>query len=635
MPDKPDNSLSVRHLALLIGFLLLGALLRIHGLAPMSDMLHHDEAMNGLDALSLLEQPRLTPYFPANTGREGLWFYLLAPSVAVFGATPFALRLVAIFTSVVTLAAVYPLASDVLNRRRAVWVVGALAVMYWPVHIGHVAFRVNLFLCLGLLMWAVLLRTRRTQRGWWLMGALIGLTAYTYTAARVWIALAGLMFLGWLWRVPSVRRGTLKAMFAAGVVALPLLVALFFSPENTQHIQGMLVTDAATLQENLLNWLRAWTIAGDANPNHNLPLRPVLDVPLALLAGMGVLGAWKVVRERSLITWWVLLVLVSAVPTLLAIQTPHYLRGAGLILPLVLLIGSGAAFLVDIAPRKTGVLAASLLIAWAGFNTYSDFSRWLDTQQIGYLADPRLNQALTVSLNDTPAESPLIVPGIPFHPVLEFRTESQPQRNFYSFDWSPGTCYLSPREPYIVLDFPHALDSFAQRITPYATETTAIAQHPDNRYHVYQITPTDTLAQSWSEGVTAGELFRLRAIPPQESRLQSGDTVTFHLATRVMQAPQRPYQLFVHLYGETDPQSGGDVLSNGDTALCDLVYRPDSTGNVTLVQPLQLPIPKNLSAGTYRVAIGLYHLESGDVLPLRDASGNLSYYETFSITVTP
>src|SRR5687767_8803763 len=109
-----------REIFILLAFLILGAALRFQGQAEMQHLLHHDEAYYGLDALSLLENPRLQLYFPANTGREGLWMVLLTPLLGTLGATPLALRLTSAFVGILTIAAVYWLARE-FYKDGAVW----------------------------------------------------------------------------------------------------------------------------------------------------------------------------------------------------------------------------------------------------------------------------------------------------------------------------------------------------------------------------------------------------------------------------------------------------------------------------------------------------------------------------------
>ena len=103
-----------KHRLILIGILILATLLRFWQLNSFPPGLYHDEAYNGLDALSVLQdktfpqyyegwelyrndahanrppQETQTPiFFEGNYGREPLHIYLMALSVRIFGATPF------------------------------------------------------------------------------------------------------------------------------------------------------------------------------------------------------------------------------------------------------------------------------------------------------------------------------------------------------------------------------------------------------------------------------------------------------------------------------------------------------------------------------------------------------------------
>ena len=101
---------------ILLLILLLAAFLRIWQLDSLPPGLYHDEAYNGLDALSLSEgklfpqfyegwelyqqdahadnpavESRWPPFFEGNYGREPLHIYLMAASIRLFGSSPFTL----------------------------------------------------------------------------------------------------------------------------------------------------------------------------------------------------------------------------------------------------------------------------------------------------------------------------------------------------------------------------------------------------------------------------------------------------------------------------------------------------------------------------------------------------------------
>ena len=129
-PRRPDRPGFHQLNAIALAIILAGALARWADFGAMSSMLHHDEAYYGIDAVSLLQAPRLTPFFPDNYGRESGWMYVLTPFVGVFGATPFALRLAATSVGILTLAAAHRLGKEILGARGAVWVTAALSGLY-------------------------------------------------------------------------------------------------------------------------------------------------------------------------------------------------------------------------------------------------------------------------------------------------------------------------------------------------------------------------------------------------------------------------------------------------------------------------------------------------------------------------
>ena len=70
---------------IVLAILLIAAFFRFYRLNEIPPGFNNDEAFNTLDVLNLLKG-RFSIFFPANTGREPLWFYLNVASVALFGA---------------------------------------------------------------------------------------------------------------------------------------------------------------------------------------------------------------------------------------------------------------------------------------------------------------------------------------------------------------------------------------------------------------------------------------------------------------------------------------------------------------------------------------------------------------------
>ena len=136
-------TLSPRHLLILA--LLAAAFLRFWRLDSLPPGLYHDEAYYALDALSLLEgktfpiyyegwelyaqdahaerpatPTRFPIFFEGNYGREPIHVYLLALSIKLFGATPFAIRLVVAISGVLGVWTTYLAATALFGGRELV-----------------------------------------------------------------------------------------------------------------------------------------------------------------------------------------------------------------------------------------------------------------------------------------------------------------------------------------------------------------------------------------------------------------------------------------------------------------------------------------------------------------------------------
>jgi hypothetical protein len=93
-PKSKIQNLSNFHLWLaFISVTLIAAFFRFYHLADHPLGLFFDPAINGLDAIRLMERGGPVLFFPTNGGREALLIYLLTPFLWLFGTTPFSFRL--------------------------------------------------------------------------------------------------------------------------------------------------------------------------------------------------------------------------------------------------------------------------------------------------------------------------------------------------------------------------------------------------------------------------------------------------------------------------------------------------------------------------------------------------------------
>ncbi len=383
----------------LIGLLLVGAVLRFANFGQLPPGLYHDEAQHGLDALAVLQGDHPL-YFTANNGREPLYIYLVAASVARFGRSPWAVRLPSFFIGFLTLAATYRLARLLWGRREALWALGVLAVTFWPIHLSRVAFRAVLLPLFTALFLAEGIRAvrSRSRRHWIAAGVLYGAAFYTYTAVRFTPVALGLFFhlALWRWREATLRRWkeALLGALAAVVAVAPLALYALRHPQ-----QFLLRTDQVSILNPAINGGDFWStlfdhalrtagmffVRGDFIWRHNLALRPVWRLPLGAVFLLGLLLLLRqAVRSHpheaataSLVLLWTT---VMSLPTLLAEDAPHFLRAVG-VLPTAALVPAYALAWLERHGRKGALLAGALLLSGGGLTSYDLFVRYAHAPQ--------------------------------------------------------------------------------------------------------------------------------------------------------------------------------------------------------------------------------------------------------------
>ncbi|MGC9521062.1 MAG: glycosyltransferase family 39 protein [Anaerolineae bacterium] len=348
-----------RRQLIVLGLVLLGAALRLPHIGTLPPGLYHDEAQHGLDALDVLQgDPRL--YFEANNGREPLYIYLVAIGVKILGRNPIAVRVPAALVGILTLAAAYDLGRTLWGSAAGRWTLAVLGGTFWHVHLSRVGFRavlLPLFTALTLAQAAKGVRTQR-RRHWIAAGALYGTSWYTYMAARFSpVAIAALAIYGVCWhrdKLAALWRPAALAMLMALLVLLPLGIYTLAHPDIVLGRSGQVSIFSEeineghfwrTLGRHLLRTAGMFTFRGDRIWRHNLAWRPVWGPALgvAFVWGVGIaLARFRHDAGAALVLLWTL---VMAIPTLLAEDAPHFLRGVGVLPTAALLSAAGLGWL--------------------------------------------------------------------------------------------------------------------------------------------------------------------------------------------------------------------------------------------------------------------------------------------------
>lgn len=406
----------------------LATVLRFYGLGQIPPGLHFDEAYNGLDAGLILAGDR--PLFlPANHGREVAYSYYQAALAALFGLTPYTLRLASALAGIATIPVGYLVLRRMLRRGgRAVpfFALAALATSLWHIHFSHYGIRVitmplifsGLF---GFFWWG--LRTPGDRRAWvafTLSGLLAGLAVWTHPSGRlsplVLLAFAAYLVLTRSRRTeanaqPTLRRTLLGLGVTGGVsflVFLPLGLHFlenphfFFSHVYTVSVFNDAGVDMAPWLVILRNSLRVagmFIVRGAESWTHNFHGRPVFDPILAIPFLVGVFLWLRRVLDRTdedrdalvFLALWVMVMLSTSV---LSDDAPDFSRTTTAQPAVFVSVGLGLAWIMGALNRRRRQLGTTtvtvLLIAssiWSVTDYFVRFPRHVEEYYTLYSVD--------------------------------------------------------------------------------------------------------------------------------------------------------------------------------------------------------------------------------------------------------
>jgi 4-amino-4-deoxy-L-arabinose transferase-like glycosyltransferase len=673
LAHEEDNSIRRLGWGLLLFILLLAAVLRFWRLEQMPPGLYHDEAYNGLDALSLVQgqtfpqfyegwelyqydahaerpsqETRWPVFFEGNYGREPVHIYLMALSIKLFGPTPWAIRAVPALFGVLAVLTTFAAARVLLGRGGWVTPLVAafvVAVLFPAIHFSRFGLRVMLFVPVATLtvatFWlalnAILRNSQSPRRNflWFVLsGLLLGVGLYIYAAARLF----PLLFVAFALVLLVVQRPLLRQIWpglvlmagAAFLTALPLLIFFWRYPYFFFfRIAYVANRGKGTVEgQPLLTWLlNVWRVVGglfwlgETHLRHNLPGRPYMDAVQAFFFVAGLVraaaGVWRkqigqspaAIRFIFLFLWLVVMLL----PSIMSGDAPHFGRMTGAIPVLALFIGLG----VDSVARWLLARWSRPALVYGGLAAVLLFSAaWSVYDYFGRYAS---------------------------HPQLA--------ADFYLPEWEMGqvaaamppdaAIYLAPTQEelatlYFALADPQRLQNVAGGAIP-------LGQPGAEALYLLRPTATDFLQQlqdAFPNGRTgaASPTYIPFTVPAAAPRNLAQNAISHSFAdqielagwtvseengalavTLVWQAlapMNTDYTAFVHLLGadgvpvtQADRQPTGHPTSN---------WRAGEW----VMERFVLPLPPDLTAGDYTLATGFYELATlerlGDTAVLSD-----------------
>ena len=395
--------------------LALASIFRFWQIWQLPGGLYSDESANGLDVLDILSGKNRAVFYETNYGREGLFFYLLALSVKIFGVGVWQMKIVSGLLGIITIIGLYLLAKTLFNRTIALLACFFAAVSIPYAFLGRIAFRANLMPAIIIFLFYFGIRALRDKKNQYfyafLSGSFLALGFYTYISFRIvpFLILALLLCLEIIFRrtgkahgfILANRKIIIVACIAFAIVVSPLAFyfyqhpASFFGRANDVSILNPNLPHGPFfyLVRNLGLSAAMFNIYGDSNWRHNFSGRPFFDpaTGILFLIGFGIAivifckSGLRVLKNKDdslretflgylLIFGLFFAMLVPMIATEESI--PHFLRAIGII-PIVFIfpgIGLRALFLrIRHRPVFLGFLLLLLITFGVNYNLWLYF----------------------------------------------------------------------------------------------------------------------------------------------------------------------------------------------------------------------------------------------------------------------
>ena len=398
-----------------------------HRLESVPPEMVSDHAETLLDVNDVMNGLRPT-YFPRNTGREMIHYYLTAAYFALFNL-PISflnLKVVAVIMNLLTLLFIYLLGKEVGNKWVGLGAALMAGIAYWPLLFTRLALRIPLYPLFTAPVMYFMVRGLRRQNvnDILLAGLFLGVGLHGYTPFRIVPLLVVIGIVIYLFHRPA-RNRRLQTLFALAlivlvsvVVFLPLLRYWLGNPELFAYRAfSRLTGEEVAFQTSplvifLQNFWKSGIMFFWSNGviwAHSVPNRPALEVVSGALYFLGVAGLLiRYIRKRN---WMDLFLLISIpvlmLPSILSLaypgENPSLNRSAGAIVPVFVVIGLALETTIrTLKERLSGRIGKlvvyavlAFLLIWSAsnnydlvFNQYATFYRdasW-NTSEIGEVA---------------------------------------------------------------------------------------------------------------------------------------------------------------------------------------------------------------------------------------------------------
>lgn len=335
---EQDNHLYV------IPLLLLAWALLLHRLDTIPPGFQHDETFNVYDVIDVLHG-RFRLYFPANFGREPLFFYATALIYRLSGLHfVWGLRFTGVVWAIVAVPLFWVLSRRLgFSRARAGIATFLVITSFWFIFTSRVGLRAVTLLPVSIAVFYFIARALLNQDAWSfpVAGVLSGISVYTYPAGRLLFGffsafMVAMMAISYTRRKNGMFKLWGASIIVAWTVAIPMVVFIVQDPDVANRRVYELSAPLRSLAHGDVHLVLRSSVATfvtilwrneDAIPYHySIPDMSILIVPLGILFVTGVVCAlWSVRHVRSQVM--LLGLMIGLMPDMLSEGGPIFLRG--------------------------------------------------------------------------------------------------------------------------------------------------------------------------------------------------------------------------------------------------------------------------------------------------------------------
>jgi 4-amino-4-deoxy-L-arabinose transferase-like glycosyltransferase len=539
------------------------------------------------------------------------------------------------------------------HERTALIASALLAVGFWPIFLSRVGLRAaSVPMMTALTAWLLFEALHRRRLRWFVLtGIALGVSLYTYPAARTLPVIYFLLFTLYSLLTRKLSRSLLITLLTALVVVAPLVYTIATLPEADARLQQLGGPVQEALRGNVepvlryaLATLGMFNVAGDPIARYNLPGRPVFDVITGILFLLGILIAlrrWRELRNLFALLW----LPIGLLPSMLSDSAPSFLR-ASASLPVAFLF---PALALDWLMSKSVTLSETKGLAPRRARLFASLRMTLPALTVGlivisgaltirdyFFVWPARTDAREVYRSDLAAAARWITQQPSGQPIAVAATNPRDLDPFL-FDFQlAGDHEIKWIDRAFALVFParsgrlvspafSPIDpALRDRFLPQPAQVEKFADD-SIAFEVYDLTPP--LLSPEHTSATTDDAGELRAPIDVNHTLEflgydapssatPGAVLPLTLYWRVKQdvgAQQLPLSLFVHLLDEQGEFAAGRDLLAYPTA----GWRE---GDVW-VQQNDVPLPSQLEPGKYRLEIGVYSQADGSRWRAYDAQG--------------